>query len=245
MGSKTWLALLVPIFAVFARFSSGHGAFLISITLSVLLILLSTLFLFTFSKQKPIMVDNSLLKEAPTRAENEFSPQEKHQRAVQENALISSADCPCDDLGEVQAENETTAQKKAAVEDNGQGFLIRSQDLYSESESMDQSSSTSSEDHFSDIEWPYNIGQRLDCSDDSISDEESLIEIAIPSGQFVSPDKDPMFNLKCCKLSADLSHQESMFQKDFLADINEMNEEDNLIEIDIYMGSIKCSSFDI
>lgn len=186
-------------------------------------------------------MDNSLLKEDPI-AENEFSPQEKHQPSVQENTLINSADCSCDDLGAVPSVQAETDMKKAAVKDNGQGFLIASQDLYSESESMDQCSSTSSEDHSSDIEWPYNMGQRLDCSDDSISDEESLIEIAIPSGQFVSPEKDPRFNLKCCKLSEDFSPQESMFHKDFCADINE---EDNLIEIDIYMGSIKCSSFEI
>ena len=87
-----------------------------------------------------------------------------------------------------------------------------SQDMYSESESMEQFSS--SEDHSSDIE------QRLDCSD-----EESRIEIAIPSGQF------GWNNVNCCK----------EFHKDFWAEMSEINEEDdNLIEIDINIGSIKC-----
>ncbi|KAG8364490.1 hypothetical protein BUALT_Bualt18G0002700 [Buddleja alternifolia] len=208
--SKSWIALLVPILALFARFSPS---LLISITLSLLLILFSTLFLFTISKQK----DNVILKEA----ENEFPAQEK--------TLLNSHD---------KVEEDASDQK---------GFLMGSQDLYSESESMERFSSEDEEDHSSDTEWPYNNMERqtLDYSDDSISDEESLIEIAIPSGQFV---KD--FNLKCCKLSADFSHQQSIFQKkhsavDFLAGINEMNEEDNLIEIDIYMGSIKCSSFEM
>lgn len=209
-GSKPWLALLLPIFAVFA---SAHGTLLISISLSIVVVLFSTMFLFIFTKQeKPIILDPCplLIKEARTET-IDFPPQ----------------DCSCNDSGEV-----VLAQKE--------------QDLYSESESMEQFSSSSSEeeeeeeegDHCcSDIEWPYyNMGQRLqlDCSDDgSISDEESLIEIAIPSGHFVSPHKD--FNLKCCKLS----HQEPIFHKDLLA------EEDNLIEIDIYMGSIKYSRFDL
>ncbi|PIN20366.1 hypothetical protein CDL12_06957 [Handroanthus impetiginosus] len=183
--------------------------------------------------------------------EDKLPHKENHQSTpVQEHALISSPDCSDEDVRKVlsaQAKTDTISQKKTQFEDNGQGFLIRSHDLYSESESMDQYSSSSSEYHSSDIEWPYNMGQRLDCSDDSISDEESLIEIAIPTGQFVSPEKDLKLNLKCCKLSKDFSDdQETIFEKDnFLADyINEMNEEDNLIEIDIYMGSIKYSSFD-
>lgn len=205
-GSKTLLALVLPIFA-------DHGAFLISITL----ILMSTIFLFTICKQKPIIV----IKEAQISKIN-FSPQ-KH-------TLISSVDSSRDeDLVPVPRVEAQTCMKR---EDGKDQFLIASQDLYSESESMDQVSTTSSEDHSSDTEWLYNMGQRLDCSNDSISDEESLIEITIPTGQFVCVEKD----FKCYKLS---------HQKDFWANMNEMNEEDNLIEIDIYRGSIKCSSFDI
>lgn len=193
---------------------------------------LSTIFLLTFSKRKPIMPPNSLLKEAPL-AENELTtPQEIHQPTLQENtSIISCADCS------VEAEKGT---REAATKGKGEETLMASQDLYSESESMDQCSSTSSEDHSSDVEWPYNMGQRVDCSDGSISDEESLIEIAIPSGQFVSAEKDLRWNVKCCKLSQDSCDQESMFQKDLWAEIYEMNEEDNLIEIDINIGSIKC-----
>ncbi|WMV38790.1 hypothetical protein MTR67_032175 [Solanum verrucosum] len=57
-------------------------------------------------------------------------------------------------------------------------------DLFSESESLGGPLS-SSED--SDIEWPFSgeLEQSPLCSDGSISDEESLIEIALPSGQFV------------------------------------------------------------
>lgn len=211
----------------------------------ITVISLSTIFLLTFSKRKPIMPPNSLLKEAPL-AENELTPQEIHQPTLQENTIISCADCSCECDDSVEAVSSAQAEKvtrEAATKGKGEETLMASQDLYSESESMDQCSSTSSEDHSSDMEWPYNMGQRVDCSDGSISDEESLIEIAIPSGQFVSHEKDLRWNVKCCKLSQDFCDQESMYQKDFWAEIYEMNEEDNLIEIDINIGSIKCSSF--
>ncbi|XP_047971995.1 uncharacterized protein LOC125214851 [Salvia hispanica] len=116
-----------------------------------------------------------------------------------------------------QEKHQPTLQEEERREQ--EVVLMGSQDLYSESESMEQFSS--SEDHSSDME------RRLDCSDGSISDEESLIEIEIPSGQFVWSDN----NVKCCK----------EFHKDFWGEMNEFNEEDdNLIEIDIKMGFIKC-----
>nr|GLL23067.1 uncharacterized protein LOC109187566 isoform X1 [Ipomoea trifida] len=67
-----------------------------------------------------------------------------------------------------------------------------------------------------------NSGHSPHCSSDcSISDEESLIELALPSGHFLGLQK-PAVDL-----------------------FAEINEEDNMIEIDISMGSIKCSRFEI
>ncbi|XP_019193336.1 PREDICTED: uncharacterized protein LOC109187566 isoform X1 [Ipomoea nil] len=98
-------------------------------------------------------------------------------------------------------------------------------------EKTDHSSSLSEEedsdsDSDSDADWPFsssgnNSGHSPHCSSDcSISDEESLIELALPSGHFLGLQKPAV---------------------DYLfADINE---EDNMIEIDISMGSIKCSRF--
>ncbi|KAL3624624.1 hypothetical protein CASFOL_031292 [Castilleja foliolosa] len=203
-GSKTCLIvsfLAIPIFALFAIFSSSF--IIIPITLSLLFILFTTLFPFTISKQTPNTPLNG------------------------ENTLIANTPSD-DDLGNV-------VTKKSTGEENGPGFSALS--LCSESESLDRFSTTSSEEgeRSSDIEWPYSVSGRLDCSDESISDEESLIEIGILSGQFVSQEK--MFKYddpKCCsKVCED--------NKDFYADFNE----DNLIEIDIYMGSIKCSNFGI
>lgn len=88
----------------------------------------------------------------------------------------------------------------------------------------EHSSSFSEED--SDADWPFssgnNSGHSPHCSSDcSISDEESLIELALPSGHFLGLQK-PAVDL-----------------------FAEINEEDNMIEIDISMGSIKCSRFEI
>jgi hypothetical protein len=66
--------------------------------------------------------------------------------------------------------------------------------------------------------------------DGSISDEESLIEISLPSGHLLDQHKQD-FN------------QQSLME--LLAEFNEMYEEENLIEIDISIGSIKCSRFEI
>ena len=113
-------------------------------------------------------------------------------------------------------------------------LAIRPPGSYSESESTDQSSI--SED--SNVNWPCygDMGPIRSCSDD-FSDEESLIEIELPSGHSVSPKEEEE------ELKFEFQEKLPKFME-MLAEINEMNEE-NLIEIDISMGSIKCSRFEI
>lgn len=123
-------------------------------------------------------------------------------------------------------------------------------DLLSESECADDNFTTTEE---SEVEWPFSdrtTAHNPDRSDGSISDEESLIEIALPTGHYVShkfdddeedEDEDDMsFHLQ--KLS-DFQKQKNLVE--LLAEINDINEEENLIEIDISMGSIKYSRFEI
>ncbi|CAN0897481.1 hypothetical protein LINGRAHAP2_LOCUS19153 [Linum grandiflorum] len=91
-------------------------------------------------------------------------------------------------------------------------------------------SSTTSEESEVDY-WPFqgNMFQSPDCFDTGyISDEESLIEIALPGGEFVRHPtpmscKDGQFGIR------------SSFFKQMMID------EDNLIEIDISIGSIKST----
>lgn len=120
-------------------------------------------------------------------------------------------------------EIKTTQEQKQAQEEE-------------EEEEVMMSSSPDSQGSMSEeSEW-------LSFSDDgSISDEESLIEIALPSGH-VDDHK--------TKMAADLFPRQCMFKQrslmELLAEINEIIiEEDNLIEIDISIGSIKCSRFEI
>lgn len=77
----------------------------------------------------------------------------------------------------------------------------------------------------------------------SISDEESLIEIALPSGHSVGSRDTcrPGSPLFLPELSAELV----VHQRGLLELLTEIVEEDNLIEIDLAAGSVKCSRLGI
>jgi hypothetical protein len=98
--------------------------------------------------------------------------------------------------------------------------------------SQDLLSSESQEDYLSSSEGS-EVDQSYDYSDGSISDEESLIEIALPSGHYVDMQKD------------ESNYFNEQILMDLLSEFNEVIEEENLIEIDISMGSIKYSRFEI
>ncbi|KAL1821785.1 hypothetical protein ACET3Z_016654 [Daucus carota] len=124
--------------------------------------------------------------------------------------------------------------------DQIQGTLAnKSVDMYSETESTDQLS-TSDE---SDVEWPCS-SRSQDFSDGSISDEESLIEIALTGEQHLPCPKDE--DKACFQQKVPALLPNDNFEQHYLKELfAEFNEEDNLIEIDITMGSIKCSRFKI
>jgi hypothetical protein len=98
--------------------------------------------------------------------------------------------------------------------------------------SQDLLSSESQEDYLSSSEGS-EVDQSYDYSDGSISDEESLIEIALPSGHYVDMQKD------------ESNYFNEQILMELLSEFNEVVEEENLIEIDISMGSIKYSRFEI
>ncbi|KAL1307163.1 hypothetical protein AAHE18_17G012300 [Arachis hypogaea] len=82
------------------------------------------------------------------------------------------------------------------------------------------------------------------CSDGSISDEDSLIEIALHKEEPLYSRNYYSLQQKRRELSAAealFSHHQSLME--FLSELNnDVSEEENLIEIDISMGSIKYSS---
>ncbi|KAK9924339.1 hypothetical protein M0R45_032716 [Rubus argutus] len=193
----------------------GFGFF--SIFLTSIALVLSTL-LFTCSKQEPILLEKLVEERVVLKSENESASTQKK---------------------EVQEANNEAPKYLVARQSS-------SPDLVAESACLDDLSTSGDSEV---LDWPFgdHVDQSPDCSDGSISDEESLIEISLPGGYYVGPDKEEesIFNLQQ-KMSG-LS-QKAIFQQhtlfELLAEINDY-EEENLIEIDISMGSIKCSRFEI
>ncbi|KAL3725204.1 hypothetical protein ACJRO7_030245 [Eucalyptus globulus] len=184
----------------------GSGLLTTVLFASILLVLASSSLFFNLPKQKSVSV------EEPVGATVYTSTPET--RLLQMNGFEMEKEIP---------------------EDNGaffvDEFLARSStsaDSLMESECIDPS--CSSEDD-GEVEWPL-FREKDCCSDGSISDEESLIEIAIPTGHYVGGHKKrgngPM----------------DYFLSDEVSGIYYC-EEENLIEIDISIGSIKCSRFQI
>ncbi|KAI9084625.1 hypothetical protein K1719_033407 [Acacia pycnantha] len=140
-----------------------------------------------------------------------------------------------------QREDISEAKEEEDEDNNGGGIGVhnnndsaRSPDSLSNSESHLQEMSTSME--YDELYDYRPLDQSTDSSDGSISDEESLIEIALPTGH--------------CSLKHHQQQQQHSLtmMSELLAEYNfDMNEEDNLIEIDISMGSIKSypSRFEI
>lgn len=193
----------------------GFGFF--SIFLTSIALILSTL-LFTCSKQEPILLEKLVEEKVVLKSENESASTQKK---------------------EVQEANNEDPKYLVAPQSS-------SPDLVAESACLDDLSTSEDSEV---LDWPFgdHVDQSPDCSDGSISDEESLIEISLPGGYYVGNDKEEesIFNLQQ-KMSG-LS-QKAIFQQhtlfELLAEINDY-EEENLIEIDISMGSIKCSRFEI
>ncbi|RVW95074.1 hypothetical protein CK203_025663 [Vitis vinifera] len=194
-------------------------------------------------KQRPVVEEESLKEEEKVEEEEE---EEEVLRSDHHESLPHMEEV----ASRTQTETDTITQRDEAQESGMSHqmneYIDESPDSLSKTESLDQSS-TSDE---SEVEWPFpdNAGQSPECSDGSISDEDSLIEIALLSGHYVDPkQEDPKFNSqkKLPDFTPDSIFQQHSTLMELLAEMNEMNEEENLIEIDISMGSIKCSRFEI
>lgn len=209
--SAPWIGAV----AVLVTFASFFFYILLFLFFISLLLILSTSILFTLSKKSRFVVDKTVQNH-----EVLVSTDQKniHPEEVQESTMCTQS---------VQDKQECQEEANEVHE------ILRPSDLYSESDIIDHRFSTSTED--SDLDSPYNYSRIQEFTDGSISDEESLIEIALPSGQFVSS---PEFKLP--SLSA-----EAMFKQHGLMELLAEFNEENLIEIDISMGSIMCPRFEI
>ncbi|KAL9243971.1 hypothetical protein vseg_017797 [Gypsophila vaccaria] len=163
---------------------------------------------------------------------------EERPRTISSEDVVSDHNCEANQVTNVtdlsnRAIDFEEAEEKSDNDNNA--YLLSSSDVLSDSECHDQTSS-SSDECFENDDWIFrdNVSshQPESFSDGSISDEESLIEIALPTGHYLEP-------IKRC---SDYWSLESRFTQQNLM---EMLSEENLIEIDICMGSIKCSRFGI
>jgi len=80
-----------------------------------------------------------------------------------------------------------------------------------------------------------NLDSNNDDDDEEDEDEDGLIEIKLPSNHFSCLKEDSKQNLDF------IFKQQGLM--DLLAEINEMNEDENLIEIDIFKGCTKYQDF--
>lgn len=223
------VAVLVPSL-VFTCFL-GFGVF--SVILTVPILILSTTFLVTFSKKEKqiFAVENSVKEENPI-----CDPiSNLHENEPEER---------------LQPEQENVASNAAAVQQSEVGLIDEPADFLSDNESSGDSVSN---ENF-ELDWMRcnNLDQNGETSSDSVSedDEDSLIEIAIPGSDSTSSlsDEEPKQKVMQSNNLPDFLPESFIKQQDLLelfTDINEVNEEENLIEIDISMGSIKCSRLEI
>ncbi|XP_050381949.1 uncharacterized protein LOC126798907 [Argentina anserina] len=193
----------------------GFGFY--SIFLTSIAVILSSLF-FTCSEQKPVLLEKLVEERITSKSDNESA-------AAQEKDVL-----------------------KASTNNEAPRYLMAPQsstpDLVAESACLDELSSSEDSEV---LDWPFedNVDRSPDCSDGSISDEESLIEISLPGGYYVGHDKEEESIFSLPQKMSGLS-QKAIFQQHTLFEfLAEINEEENMIEIDISMGSIKCSRFEI
>ncbi|RZR92427.1 hypothetical protein BHM03_00020724 [Ensete ventricosum] len=95
-------------------------------------------------------------------------------------------------------------------------------------------------------ESPNHCFRSKESSECSISDDEGLIEIALSDGHCVAPrESDRLFIPSQPEMERGLSPETVFRQHGIMELLSETYEEDNLIEIDIARGSIKCSRLEI
>jgi hypothetical protein len=89
-------------------------------------------------------------------------------------------------------------------------------------------------------EWTNEVSS---VSDDD--DDESLIEISLVDGHYVGQEEQCPSWKKDQDLFAGFLPDLMLDKRDFMDTYSEIGEEDNMIEIDIARGSIKCTNFGI
>ncbi|KAG4935366.1 hypothetical protein JHK85_050285 [Glycine max] len=221
--------------------------------LTIPIALLSTMFIVTLTKTKGFQNENQFQDEQQkeelhpsldvthTEVNQQSEPDENHEQQAEPHSDYSfPTDSESSNFSIMDGTFELNVQEHRLQED-----LQSDYSLPSDSESSDGSIMGGSfeMDHIGNQNEDI-ISASLDSDDDYEEDEDeeedSLIEINLPSSHFSDLIEDPKQKLQS-KLSDSIFKQQGLME--FLADINDMIEDENLIEIDISMGSINNPDF--
>jgi len=215
------LALLFSIFIFFSVSESSPSL------LTLLIALLSTMFLVTLARQKGSLHEN-LVQDSQKKLESQPSledittPQSETSKSQVEAQSESSFPLDCESRNIMYKGFELSAEKCEQKADPKSNIPLPS----------DTESNTSSTMEGESTEIHHSRNQNLDISDnlefdsdDDYEEEDGLIEIKLPNHHFSE------FWPEC------FFKQQGFTE--LLAEINEMNEDENLIEIDISKGSTK------
>lgn len=237
-------ALVIP--SATCSYFLGSGLSPFAFTVSILV--LSTVFIFTFKHRI-----NKASAQNPVPNENPINGLAKYENPICDFARNERPICDLE-RSICHSEVEKNLEQEEVPEESEIG-VSKEEDVQSDSEESSAGDSVSSESF--ELDWIYGSNKNEDqksmiFTSESVSEQEEedgLIEIAIPCSDSVplSEEKETLKQRKQSSLSKFLP--ESLIKQqdllELLADINEVNEEENLIEIDLSMGSIKCSRLEI
>lgn len=226
--------VLVPCLVLNCFLGFGLSSFIVTVSI----LILSTAYLVTFLRKQQ-QQQHTFVDEKAIQNENPMRD------SVSENE-------PDDEKIEQVIENVAPDE---AAQEREVGFVQEPEDFPSDSDTIDHDSVSSENVELDWMRCNNFVGQNgsmISSGSASEDDEDGLIEIAIPgSGDHSTcnlSEEEAKQKVLSNNLPGDFLPEYFMRQQGLLelsADVNEANEEENLIEIDISMGSIKCSRFEI
>lgn len=232
----TFLSIILVLLVLFLVSKSFPYLF------TLLFALLSSMFLFTLTEKKGslcehVVQDNMHKSKLQSSLEDVVQMQEKQAEAQSHPSfpVDSESNNIIDKLNaqkyELQADphsdssfpSDSESSISSTVDESFEIDIRRNQDMVSICDNLDYSNNDDNDDED-------------DRDDDDEEDEDDLIEIKFPSNHFSCLKEDSKQNL-------DFIFKQQQGLMDLLAEINEMNEDENLIEIDIFKGCTKYQDF--
>jgi len=202
---------------------------------TLLFALLSSMFLFTLTKKKGSLCEHLV---------QDNMHKSKLQPSLEDVAQMQEKQTEAQSRPSFQVESESNNIIDKRFELNAQKYELQADPhSYSSLPSDSESSISSTIDESFEIDLRNqdivstcdNFDSNNDDDDDEEEDEDDLIEIKLPSNHFSCLKEDSKQNLDF------IFKQQGLM--DLLAEINEMNEAENLIEIDIFKGCTKYQDF--